>query len=75
MTEREVTFDIQRHIGVISKNDTGWRKELNIVSWNTRWSGLQRGSVHEDATDDAEYSGNLIYLLKSATEFIRRNTR
>lgn len=41
----------------------------------TRWSGLQRGSVHEDATDDAEYSGNLIYLLKSATEFIRRNTR
>ena len=41
----------------------------------TRWNGLQRGSVFEDAADDAEYSGNLIYLLQSATEFIRRNTR
>lgn len=41
----------------------------------TRWNGLQKGSVHDDAADDAEYSGNLISLLKNTTEFIRRNTR
>ena len=33
--EREdVTFDITKHIGVISVYPTGWRKELNMVSWN-----------------------------------------
>ena len=33
--EREdITFEITKHIGVISVYPTGWRKELNIVSWN-----------------------------------------
>ncbi len=34
MTEREVTFEIVEHIGVLSENESGWRKELNLVSWN-----------------------------------------
>ena len=29
-----VRFEIVEHIGVISKNETGWSKEVNIVSWN-----------------------------------------
>jgi hypothetical protein len=29
-----ITFDIKEHLGVIRKNDSGWTKELNIVSWN-----------------------------------------
>ena len=29
-----VTFEIQRHVGVISSYPTGWRKELNLVAWN-----------------------------------------
>lgn len=32
--EREVRFDIVERIGVISIHSTGWRKELNLVSWN-----------------------------------------
>jgi len=33
--EREdITFEITKHIGVISVYPTGWRKELNMVSWN-----------------------------------------
>ena len=32
--ERKVTFEIKRHIGVISANDRGWQRELNLVSWN-----------------------------------------
>jgi len=31
---REVSFDIVERIGVITKNSTGWCKELNLVSWN-----------------------------------------
>ena len=34
----------------------------------TRWNGLEKGSIFDDALDDKEYEGNLIYLLKSGSE-------
>ena len=41
----------------------------------TRWNGLDKGSIFDDAVDDKEYEGNLIYLLKSGTEFVRNNSK
>ena len=41
----------------------------------TRWNGVDKGSTFDDALDDKEYQGNLIYLLKSGTEFIRNNSK
>ncbi len=32
----ELTFEITKHIGVISESSRGWTKELNMVSWNER---------------------------------------
>ncbi|QOX63923.1 hypothetical protein FRZ06_11570 [Anoxybacterium hadale] len=32
--DREVTFQVEEHIGVISVSQTGWKKELNMVAWN-----------------------------------------
>ena len=32
--EREVTFEIVERIGVITDYQTGWTKEINMVSWN-----------------------------------------
>lgn len=33
----EVKFEIKKRIGAITEpNEKGWRKELNIVSWNDR---------------------------------------
>ncbi|WP_324822748.1 YdbC family protein [Sinanaerobacter sp. ZZT-01] len=32
--EREVTFEINEHFGVISVSANGWQRELNMVSWN-----------------------------------------
>lgn len=32
--EREITFEIIKHIGVIGEGTHGFRKELNIVRWN-----------------------------------------
>jgi len=32
--DREVTFQVEEHIGVIGVSPTGWKKELNMVSWN-----------------------------------------
>ena len=35
--EKEITFKIVEHIGVLrGKEPSGWRRELNLVSWNDR---------------------------------------
>lgn len=41
----------------------------------TRWNGLDKGSVFDDALDDKEYEGNLIYLLQSGCDFVRNNSK
>ena len=33
---KDIKFEIVRKIGVITDGGRGWRKELNIVSWNER---------------------------------------
>jgi len=32
----EISFEIVKQCGVISEGKGGWRKELNLVSWNGR---------------------------------------
>lgn len=34
MMEHKITFEIKEHIGVICNQESGWTRELNIVSWN-----------------------------------------
>ncbi len=36
---------------------------------------MEKGSIFDDALDDKEYEGNLIYLLNSGSEFIRNNSK
>ena len=30
----DIKFEIRKEIGVLSENAKGWRKELNLISWN-----------------------------------------
>ena len=32
----DITYEIVMHIGILSRSNTGWTKELNLVSWNER---------------------------------------
>jgi len=32
----EIKYEIIKKIGVLSKSDSGWAKELNLISWNDR---------------------------------------
>ena len=32
----DFSFEVVKHIGLISENNKGWKKELNMVSWNGR---------------------------------------
>lgn len=32
----EIKFEIIQKLGVLSKSEKGWAKELNLISWNER---------------------------------------
>jgi len=32
----DIKFEIKKEIGVLSESAKGWRKELNLVSWNDK---------------------------------------
>lgn len=34
MPERKISYEIKEHLGIINKSNSGWNKELNLVSWN-----------------------------------------
>jgi len=41
----------------------------------TRWNGLEKGSIFDDALDDKEFEGSLIYLLQSGIDFVKNNSK
>ncbi len=32
----DIKFEIVEKVGVLSETDKGWKKEINLVSWNDR---------------------------------------
>ena len=34
--KEEFSYEILEEVAVLSENDRGWRKELNLISWNGR---------------------------------------
>lgn len=32
----DIKFEIQSQIGIISESAKGWKKELNLISWNDK---------------------------------------
>ncbi len=32
----EIKYEIVEQLGILSESDKGWRKELNLISWNDR---------------------------------------
>lgn len=54
-------------------SDQGTLRQSKVVC--TRWNGLSKGSVKDDALDDKEYTGSLISLLENADTFIKNNSK
>ena len=71
----DIRFEKKHHIGVLSDSDKGWRKELNLVSWNGRepkydirnWSP-EHEKMGKGATLSNEEVENLYALLKNIME-------
>lgn len=30
----DIKYDLIKEVGILSENSKGWRKELNLISWN-----------------------------------------
>lgn len=54
-------------------SDQGALQQSKVVC--TRWSGLTKGSIKEDALDDKEYTGSIINLLENTDTFIKNNSK
>lgn len=48
MEDKEIKFEIAERIGVLSEGSKGWKKELNLVSWNGREAKLDLREWSED---------------------------
>lgn len=70
--DREVTFEIKEHIGVLSEQAKGWRKELNMVAWNNGAAKLDirdwnenHQSMKRGVTLNKEEAKELLQLLNA----------
>jgi len=54
---KEFRFSIMRHIGVLAEGTKGWKKEVNMVSWNDRPAKL----------DIREWDENHVKMSKGVT--------
>ncbi len=53
----EFTFEIKEHLGALTDaNDNGWRRELNLVSWN---GGEPKLDIREWSADHSRMSRGL----------------
>lgn len=71
----DITFDVVKTYGVLSEERGGWKKELNLVSWNGRspkfdlrdWAP-DREKMGKGITLTREEAEKLAELLKTALE-------
>lgn len=69
----EIVFDIEKHIGVLSKGSNGWQKEVNVVAWNNNpakidirdWD-FDHKHMSRGITLNQDETLNLIELLNGA---------
>ena len=72
----DIQFEIKRHVGVLSESPKGWKKELNIISWNggkPKYDIRDWAPNHEKmgkgVTLNAEETGLLFALLAGSVPF------
>ena len=64
----EIKYEIIKTIGVLSENNKGWKKELNLVSWNDREPKYDI----RDWSPEHEKMGKGVTLSKVEVEALKR---
>ncbi len=61
----EIKYEIVQHVAVISENSRGWKKEVNIISWNDRKPKLD---IREWTGDREKMSKGVTFNKEEAQE-------
>ena len=69
---REVTYEIVEEIGVLSESSTGWKKELNVVSWN---GGQAKYDIREWSPNHTQMSKGLTLNEREIIDLLKRRAR
>ena len=64
----DLKYDIVEEIGVLSENAKGWRKELNLISWN---GAAPKYDIREWAPDH-EKMGKGVTLTKEELSALKK---
>ena len=64
----DIKFEIKREIGVLSENGKGWRKELNLISWN---DAAPKYDIRDWAPDH-EKMGKGITLMEEEAKLLKK---
>ncbi|SDN77509.1 YdbC family protein [Alkalicoccus daliensis] len=64
----DIKYEITEHLGVLSESPKGWKKELNLVSWNGR---EPKYDLREWAPDH-EKMGKGVTLSKEEAQELKR---
>ena len=65
---KEFTYEIKKTIGVLSTSTAGWRKELNLVSWN---GGEPKYDIREWAPDHEKMGKGITLTEEEAQELLK----
>lgn len=66
--DKEVHFEIIKHLGIIGSHFTGWNKELNIISWN----GCQpKYDIRDWDPDHESYSRGITLRESEVAELLK----
>lgn len=69
----EIKFEIKEHIGVIAEGSKGWKKELNLISWNggeTKYDIRDWSPEHEKMGKGVTLNSEELHALKNLLETI-----
>lgn len=68
---QEFSYEIMEHIAVLSENQKGWRKELNLIAWNGRppkFDIREWAPNHEKMGKGLTFTNEEIEALRKALE-------
>jgi hypothetical protein len=63
----EITFDIVKTYAVLSSEKSGWKKEINLVSWNGRQAKLD---IREWSPDHEKMGKGITLTTEEATKLV-----
>lgn len=64
----DINFEILNHIGVLSENSSGWKKELNFISWNDR---EPKYDIRDWSPDHSKMGKGITLTLEEAEELVK----